>query len=176
MHLLDDCPFSTTLWDHSVALFLRSARIKQNPVGTLLHWPKNPFQIQILNRIWENFPNFLMWSIWNERNTRIFHSKTSYLFNVWQCLRSNLKETISLTNWDIKYFELTRMERQILADQDLDICVASIQPNQKSHSFNPSPDCWNPPPNGFLKLNFDGASKGNPRKVGYGFILRNNRG
>ena len=42
--------------------------------------------------------------------------------------------------------------------------------------FNPSPDCWNPPPNGFLKLNFDEASKGNPGKAGYDFILRNNEG
>ena len=83
LHLLDGCPFSVALWDHGAALFHRSSQIKQNLVGTLLHWPKNPFQSQILNRLWEIFPNFLMWAIWNERNTRIFHSKTSSLFNVW---------------------------------------------------------------------------------------------
>ena len=129
MHILDVCPFSAALWDHGTTLFRRSARIKQNPVGTLLHWPKNPFQSQILNRLLEIVPNFLMWAIWNERNTRIFCSKTSSLFNVWQCLRSKFKVTIFLTNWDIKDFELTRMERKILVDWGLDNYDTSLQPN-----------------------------------------------
>ena len=42
--------------------------------------------------------------------------------------------------------------------------------------FKPSPDYWNPPRKDFLKLNFDGASKGNLGKVGYGSILHNNKG
>jgi len=29
---------------------------------------------------------------------------------------------------------------------------------------------WQPPPHGFLKLNIDGASKGNPRDAGYEVI------
>jgi ribonuclease HI len=35
---------------------------------------------------------------------------------------------------------------------------------------------WSPPPPGWLKLNFDGASRGNPGKSGAGFILRNHLG
>lgn len=31
---------------------------------------------------------------------------------------------------------------------------------------------WTPPPLGVLKLNFDGASKGNPRQAGYGSVIR----
>ena len=33
---------------------------------------------------------------------------------------------------------------------------------------------WFPPPIGFLKLNFDGASKGNPGPAGFGGVLKNN--
>jgi ribonuclease HI len=31
-----------------------------------------------------------------------------------------------------------------------------------------------PPPEGFHKVNFDGASKGNPGHSGYGAVIRNN--
>jgi ribonuclease HI len=33
-----------------------------------------------------------------------------------------------------------------------------------------------PPPPGFHKVNFDGASKGNPGHLGYGAVIRNNLG
>jgi len=36
-----------------------------------------------------------------------------------------------------------------------------------------NPTIWTPPPSGFLKLNFDGASRGNPRLAGFGVVLRN---
>jgi len=36
----------------------------------------------------------------------------------------------------------------------------------------PSP----PPPTDFIKLNFDGASKGNPRSASFGAVLRNEEG
>ena len=81
-----------------------------------------------------------------------------------------------MSSWDTKYFELIGTERNILGDWGLFNGGVSIQYDQNSPLFKPSPDCWNPPPKGFLKLNFDGASKGNPGKVGYGFILRNNKG
>ena len=35
-----------------------------------------------------------------------------------------------------------------------------------------SPTVWTPPPSGFLKINFDGASRGNPRPAGFGVVLR----
>ena len=74
-HLLHDCLFSADLWDHRAVIFRRSDRICKNPVGTLIHWPKNPFQSQLLNRIWEIFPNFFIWAIWNEHNAIIFCSR-----------------------------------------------------------------------------------------------------
>ena len=87
-----------------------------------------------------------------------------------------MKETISLINWDKKDSELAGAERQILADWGLENYENSIQPHHKTLPIIQSFDCWNPPPTGFLKLNFDEASKGNPGKSGYGFILRNHKG
>jgi hypothetical protein len=39
-----------------------------------------------------------------------------------------------------------------------------------------SPSLWSPPPCDFLKLNFDGASKGNPGAAGYGVVFRDHLG
>jgi hypothetical protein len=39
-----------------------------------------------------------------------------------------------------------------------------------------SPTIWTPPPEHFIKVNFDGASKGNPGPAGYGAVLRNSEG
>ena len=36
--------------------------------------------------------------------------------------------------------------------------------------------CWSLPPKGWFKANFDGATKGNPRKAGVGGIIRNEHG
>ena len=35
---------------------------------------------------------------------------------------------------------------------------------------------WTPPLVGFVKLNLDGASKGNPRSVGYGGVFKDTTG
>ena len=39
-----------------------------------------------------------------------------------------------------------------------------------------SPEFWSPPPPSFFKLNFDEASKGNPRPTGFRCITRNHQG
>jgi ribonuclease HI len=39
-----------------------------------------------------------------------------------------------------------------------------------------SPSHWSPPAQGFIKLNFDGASKGNTGPASFGVVLRNNQG
>jgi ribonuclease HI len=40
----------------------------------------------------------------------------------------------------------------------------------------PSPTTWTLPPTGFIKINFDGASKGNPGPAGYGAVIRSSKG
>jgi ribonuclease HI len=49
----------------------------------------------------------------------------------------------------------------------------AINAPKRQHS---SPTTWSPPPTDFIKINFDGASKGNPGPVGYGATLRNSNG
>lgn len=41
---------------------------------------------------------------------------------------------------------------------------------------SPAPATGPPPPNDYVKINFDGASKGNPGPSGYGAVIRNSKG
>jgi hypothetical protein len=36
--------------------------------------------------------------------------------------------------------------------------------------------CWYPPPEGYIKVNVDGSSFGNPGNAGFGGLLRNDNG
>jgi ribonuclease HI len=61
-------------------------------------------------------------------------------------------------------------ERNILEALILDISKVRFIPKSISIACSVSSH-WSPPHQGFLKLNFDGASKGNPSVVGYGGIF-----
>lgn len=42
--------------------------------------------------------------------------------------------------------------------------------------LNEDVNIWKPPPHGFLKVNIDWASKGNPGLVGFGGVIRDEKG
>ncbi|GLJ14960.1 hypothetical protein SUGI_0244140 [Cryptomeria japonica] len=46
----------------------------------------------------------------------------------------------------------------------------------KEKKQNRACEVWVPPKTGNFKMNFDGASRGNPKKFGYGAIIRNEYG
>lgn len=48
--------------------------------------------------------------------------------------------------------------------------------NQRCAPNNADINIWKPPPHGFLKVNIDGASKGNTGLVGFGGVIRDEQG
>lgn len=87
----------------------------------------------------------------------------------------NLQKTLELQQWQQDDFPMHPIERLIwdnwkfkLTLDPLPIRPCGPQPNVMSK--------WDPPLAGILKLNFDGASKGNLGEVGYGGILTDHKG
>lgn len=69
----------------------------------------------------------------------------------------------------------SKVERQIL----LQLGMLELIPqglDRKVMKMNTKQDYWHPPPQGFLKFNIDGASKGNPSVAGFGGVLRDDYG
>ena len=130
----------------------------------------------LLVPIWKCSPSLVVWALWWERNKRIFRKEQSTVSVVTGIIEKSISELvisnirkrssqIGFSNWD----------NQILKDWKLIYIpnLLSLTNTFKKDRFNVK---WHPPDQGVIKLNFDGASHGNPGLSGIGVCLRNHLG
>ena len=152
----------------------RSNQNRGSIKDTIEHWDSITYSNPILNQIWLLLPGFILWQIWKEQNKRIFHSKHSPTEATWKSVAKLIRETIQSKNWQPWDKDCNREEAHIFQSWTLSLKDSGISRPPKSHFSNPS--LWDPPPAGFIKINFDGASKGNPGPTGYGAAIRSSTG
>jgi len=172
-HLLDTCDLASSLWDKGAQLFRRTDRQRGTPDKTIQHWEEEPFSNPILNRLWAALPGFLIWIVWKERNRRIFNHTVKSCDDLWGRIRRLMIESLKLSSWGDHDLKASAAESIILNNWGITALPASLMPNRTPSPDSASPDSWSPPREGFFKLNFDGASKGNPGCAGFGGIIRN---
>ncbi|XP_057419024.1 uncharacterized protein LOC130713256 [Lotus japonicus] len=112
--------------------------------------------------LWSLIPYSLLWSIWLERNGSCFSNKEINLDNIWEMHLLRI-------GWWIK--ALNKRNLYSLEHFARDFTNIRLQPRQKKMR-NAS---WSLLVDGTMKVNVDGASKGNPGTRGIGGILRNVR-
>jgi ribonuclease HI len=173
-HLFNGCSYSQILWDQGAQIMRRSNQNRDSIKDTIERWDSITYSNPILNQIWLLLPGFILWQIWKERNKRIFHSKHSPAKDIWQTVVKLIRETIQSKHWQPGDHECSREEAHIYQSWKLNFKDSGISQPPKGHFSSPS--LWSPPPDGFIKINFDGASKGNPGPAGYGAVIRNSTG
>jgi ribonuclease HI len=151
-----------------------SDRNRDSIQETLTNWRDEAFQSPILNRIWQLIPGFILWQTWKERNRRIFKGHSLQWQQCWHLCRSNILETINIQRWSEADMNGSLLNAPSFNNGRY-IPLSNGTPLPSPPTFR-SPSYWSPPPEGYIKLNFDGASKGNPGAAGYGIVFRDHRG
>lgn len=170
-HLFNLYSFTSTLWKWVAYIFNQTVRNKNDVTETLKNWRKYFSNNETFNLAQTLILGFLIWDVWKERNNRIFKAKSSSTQRIMAQILKQLKETVNallkkppekpLGQRDAHILELLGLQSHVL--QGLKMKARHISERQ---AF------WQPPPHGFLKFNIDGASKGNPRDVGYQGVIR----
>jgi hypothetical protein len=152
----------------------KSNRHRNNINDTIENWECITYNNPLLNHIWHLLPGFVLWQLWKERNKIIFHSQASTPEATWERISSLIKETIRRKSWKAEDLNCNPEEHRILQ------CWQPILINQSTPRINKpiqiSPITWSPPSAHFIKINFDGASKGNPGTTGYGAVIKDSKG
>ena len=113
-HLLDNCLFSSSLWNKGEVLFWCSRGSKGRPNLTLKNQLQDPFSKIIVNRIWCIFLSFVVWETWKECNLVTFREVSCTDKKVWDSIWLEILETVWLGSWNEEDFRAHRKELLIL--------------------------------------------------------------
>ncbi len=128
-----------------------------------------PSKNTLIIKLWELILPYLCWGIWKERNDIIFRGVESNPTQVFHKIKVLLHENIKicgkgqqpLNEWDAGVMNNWNIRNMILNTKD---------PNPRESAR------WDCRPTNWFKINFDGASKGNPGMAGCGVMIRNSNG
>lgn len=117
-----------------------------------------------------------MWEIWKERNRRIFCDSECNITSLYNKVEASITEVMN------NYIRKITKEEGTFTEWDEEIkknWINLINPplvyNKKE--INARKECkWELPQIGWSKLNFDGASRGNPGVPGIGCIISSDSG
>jgi len=104
-----------------------------------------------------------------------FNSSSLNWQEFWSKILSNIKETINLHLWMTQDLSCLSNEQIILNAWQFRLSP-SLPASIPSLTTKNSPSHWESPQDGYHKINFDGASKGNPGLVGFGAAIHNRKG
>ncbi|XP_059068709.1 uncharacterized protein LOC131859164 [Cryptomeria japonica] len=144
--------------------------MNENMIHLLREW-RGPTSNPMVHQLWKQIPPHLCWSIWKERNNRIFRDKEATLENVFTCFLKLILENLSMAivkkppnppsnwNWEIaRWWNLPRSFAHIDNSKRL----------RRQNTF------WSPPNPGSFRLNFDGVAKHG--LAAGGGVIRNHSG
>lgn len=142
---------------------------------SIMNWRSIYSSNSRINSIWRTLPGFITWTIWKEQNRRIFLTEHRDINHSLETITQNVRQLILVRCKADKDNQVSARDLRILKAFKLDDGRSMVTTNCQQKP-NTTSTFWKRPPAGFLKLNFDGASRGNPDPVGIGGIIWNSAG
>eukprot|EP00253_Pinus_taeda_P017898 PITA_17898 len=174
-HLFNSCEWASQLWLWMEAIMEDTDRNKDSIQDSITNWRKNFSRMNSVDSIWKCTPGFITWTIWKERNRRVFTEENRSIECAKESILINIKQLVQAKCKVDPNDKPTRKDLRILKIFQLE--AFSSFPSGGNRALTSSPlHSWQLPPEACLKLNFDGASRGNPGIAGIGGVIRNHRG
>ena len=177
-HLLIQCQYAKKCWD-IVQFKLRWQGPRAQTIREALDgWPRIA-EKSTLSSIWLVAPSLIIWELWKERNRRIFRGEKESLRRCISRIINAIEETVSVsaTRKQAMKIPFTRDDRQI---QNTWPGIRFKSPSgalvTSRSKTKEKPVEWVTPQEGWIKVNFDGAAKGNPGVSGIGIVFKDDRG
>jgi len=171
-HLLVGCPYTEKLWTITKRLFNRPGFNTREFNELIFQWHKETFHCKVVQRAWNLISPFILWMVWKERNRRVFQNSTKDPEVIWERIVENMRETILVDKWESDEWKANSEEQEILNKLNLNLEMVHFKCVANQDMRIQSPEKFTYPREPFVKLNFDGASKGNPSEAGFGGIFR----
>ena len=130
-HLLDSCPLANQLWEKASFRCQRRCKLENKITNSIRQWQRDPYKSEILNHLWRLVPELVLWSIWKERNKRIFKNQCSSIDNIWNLLCKNLQETLMLRSWKEEDWPTLDNEKTIMKNWQIHLTQGS---HKQDHS------------------------------------------
>eukprot|EP00253_Pinus_taeda_P027885 PITA_27885 len=143
-HLLINYPFAKTLWINTKRTFGKPENAPSEFNEVVFQWNKEIFQCKVEPEV------------------------------IWGKAVKLLRETILVDKWVGEDWKVNQVEEEILNKLNLKFEMVFHKQNPNHEMRIQSPDKFSYSKGNFIKLNFDGASKGNPGEAGFGGIFRDN--
>jgi len=168
---MNECPFTNKLWNWVYLVFKVSDRDISSILNTIENWiSPNP----LLNRAWNLIPGIICWALWKERNAKIFkgiHNQEEVVLSI---VKQTIRETLASSTLQSPSDPPSCSELCILTLLDLHLTQYS-KASRISGNWGTTDD-WSPLETSTLKLNYDGALKGNPGRASLGGDFQNSDG
>ncbi|XP_042515275.1 uncharacterized protein LOC122089621 [Macadamia integrifolia] len=159
-HLFYNCEFARSLW----RAFCEDFDVQRKPymdMPTLIAWWKQTAKSLHFKKVWISGFSLVPSVIWQERNARIFEGVSKSSRHCFAMIKSEISFQMTATTGSPLSFS------SLLCAKQLGISRVRYKPREVMEIF------WCPPQRGWVKLNSDGCSLGNPGKAGAGGIFRN---
>lgn len=174
-HLLIKCAYTRKLWIETRRLFQKPERLPRDINEVIFQWQKEKFQCKVVQKAWGLIAGFVIWMAWKERNHRVFQDKSKDSEIIWKRVVNLTRETILVEKWDADDWKADQNEEQIIKKLNLNYEMVHTKKISRNSTRAQSLDKFAYPRDNFMKLNFDGASKGNLGNAGFGGIFRDSQ-